>query len=670
MPSGMKRPRGTLLFAFGTLSATLGLSAYAAGLGTPSVAAVLGQPLVMTVPLSLDSEDLPAPDCVRAEVQSGDVWLAAELVRVALKPGISRTQWLVEVRTTAPVEELILQVRLTVLCGTRMVRSFTALADPPLVAAPVVGLPSTARTGAVPRPGPVPLAVVTAAPEGEGATSSSEPKKRKNRKGPRAEAKALPSETSPAKFPAPLLGWDEGTLRAPPKPASKKLPSARLELDVGGGPMLKMDLEEPIFMGTAVVADAASAAASQPAMGVVAPALPPAEAAASAALGQLQVHTGALQEANQQLQERLQRAETRANWLSGLIGALLIGAAAALVVWRRRITGKQAAPAWWAAGKSAPAPSELGLLDAVDSTPGDEPEPSYEPAPLPAVPRPPVPVDAELPLGPVEPSQLHEQTVAILPRRPLHLPEAEAEAPMAGLPMDMPLEPPRAVSVEELMDVEQQADFFVALGQEDAAIEVLMASLRGNGGQSPVPYSKLLEIYRRQGDRAAYERIRTRFNRRFNVYAPEWDMEPQAGKALEDYPDAVRELASVWPSPLDAMAVLEAMLFRRDERLALFDLPAYLDLLLLYAIAREHWQLGGANTEGVDLLLPLSDQLPTLSGEDPQEASHTRNTAPGNLGEGPAVLDFDTAEFSLDLDSAPDPGPIKWTEDDSKPPAA
>ena len=38
-------------------------------------------------------------------------------------------------------------------------------------------------------------------------------------------------------------------------------------------------------------------------------------------------------------------------------------------------------------------------------------------------------------------------------------------------------EPARELSVEELIDLEQQAEFFIVLGQDDAAIELLMAIL-------------------------------------------------------------------------------------------------------------------------------------------------------------------------------------------------
>jgi hypothetical protein len=197
--------------------------------------------------------------------------------------------------------------------------------------------------------------------------------------------------------------------------------------------------------------------------------------------------------------------------------------------------------------------------------------------------------------------------------------------------------PAREVSVEELLDLEQQADFFIALGQEDAAVDLLMSHLRGTGGQSPLPYTKLLEIYRRQGDRSAYERIRARFNRRFNAYAPDWDQGPLHGRSLEDYPDVVDRLQGLWSSPLNSMAVLEAMLFRNDEQQELFDLPAYKDVLLLYSLARDLYQQDGVTAEDVDLLLPLGDDAAFPA------AAHVEAAAGGVSPHA-----YDLTSFSLD----------------------
>ena len=193
-------------------------------------------------------------------------------------------------------------------------------------------------------------------------------------------------------------------------------------------------------------------------------------------------------------------------------------------------------------------------------------------------------------------------------------PQAEPDS-VPAIPRTLPLPTPlagideqraRDVSIEELIDLEQQADFFVVLGQDGSAIDLLVEHLRHTGGSSPLPYLKLLEIYRRRGDRADYERTRGRFNQRFNAYAPDWDVDLQSGRALEDYPGVIPRLQQVWPRPLDGMAELEALLFRKS-RGDLFDLPAYREVLFLYALARDLMDREAADTGHIDLLLPLAD---------------------------------------------------------------
>lgn len=164
----------------------------------------------------------------------------------------------------------------------------------------------------------------------------------------------------------------------------------------------------------------------------------------------------------------------------------------------------------------------------------------------------------------------------------------------------------RDLSIEELIDLEQQAEFFIVLGQDEAAIDLLVEHIRSTAGVSPLPYLKLLEIYRRQDAREAYERTRTRFNQRFNAYAPDWAADPAQGRRLEDYPEVMPRLLYAWPRPLDAMAELEALLFRKTHG-ELFELPAYRELLFLYALARDLLDREAADTGNVDLLLPLAD---------------------------------------------------------------
>ena len=209
----------------------------------------------------------------------------------------------------------------------------------------------------------------------------------------------------------------------------------------------------------------------------------------------------------------------------------------------------------------------------------------------------------------------------------------------------------RDVSIEELIDLEQQADFFVVLGQDEAAIDLLVEHLRQSGGSSPLPYLKLLEIHRRRDERREYERIRDRFNNRFNAYAPDWDTDLQHGRSLEDYSGVLPRLQGVWSRPLDAMAELEALLFRRS-RGELFDLPAYRDVLMLYAVARDLNEREGGGGGDVDLLLPLADGGEfSATAATPLTLPELRSAAPTVPGGIDLDLSDSTGERGIFIDS-------------------
>jgi hypothetical protein len=164
--------------------------------------------------------------------------------------------------------------------------------------------------------------------------------------------------------------------------------------------------------------------------------------------------------------------------------------------------------------------------------------------------------------------------------------------------------PPRPVSVEELLDLDQQVEFFLALGQAQSAIDLLLGHVRSTGGTNAQPYFKLLEIYRNQGDEEAYERTSERFNQRFNALAPGWTGNLASGRLLEDYPEVVQRLQRAWPQPARAVAELEGLLLRRAD-LEPFDMPAYHDVLMLHALARD--LPAGVLSEAVVVEAPASN---------------------------------------------------------------
>ncbi|MEO8922346.1 MAG: hypothetical protein ABI330_05895, partial [Caldimonas sp.] len=177
------------------------------------------------------------------------------------------------------------------------------------------------------------------------------------------------------------------------------------------------------------------------------------------------------------------------------------------------------------------------------------------------------------------------------------------------------------LSMEELIDLEQQAEFFVVLGQEEAAIALLDGYMRGDGGKSPLPYLQLLELHQRRGDHGAYENVREAFNARFQAFAPEWSDDVHFGRELDEYPQTIARLQSLWPTPLSAMQALDSLLFRRHASDDTFDFPAYRELLFLYSIARE--LSGHVETDfgSIDVLLPLEESPIDLTPTAPDGGS-------------------------------------------------
>ena len=170
----------------------------------------------------------------------------------------------------------------------------------------------------------------------------------------------------------------------------------------------------------------------------------------------------------------------------------------------------------------------------------------------------------------------------------------------------VPANPSHQVTVEELIDLEQQAEFFMVLGQEDAAIGLLEGHVQHTAG-SPLPFLKLLEAYHRADRQADYERVRVEFSKRFETDAPAWADHMQRTNNLADYPDVVAQLQNIWFAPAEAMGMLDKALTHPEPGACIFDLPAYRELLFLYAVARDLSEREVHDRRSVDLLLPVTD---------------------------------------------------------------
>jgi len=628
----------------------------------------MGQTLDFPVQVRLEPDEILTPECLAAEVTLGDRRLPAGMVRTALEmtgPHSAR----VRVLTTQAVDEPVVGVLLNANCGAvRVSRRFVVLADPPL-SAPV------AQAAAVYTPAfaaaPVDAAVSAGAgPAAAGALSGAIELADTSNTAPTAAAPAAARRAAPrqnkasAQAPAARAARRAERRAAArraegPRQAQRAAAAAAVDA-VPAAARLRLEAAEPVAGAQAAVVDDALAAVAQ-----AASAAREAASAASVAAARIAILEGdmislrkeatASREAAALLRERLQRTGQSSRWTWPLLAlVLLLTAFAAWLAWRLNAAERKRQRGWQAAAVPVPGP-------ASELTPGKLPTAPIPfvtseltlPSSAPARPRPlhawpaPAPVDTQ-------PPPLPETRTIAVARPTAPAPRPDFEPPMQRtepLPAQGAIDDgsARDVSIEELIDLEQQAEFFVVLGQDDAAIDLLVEHLRHTGGGSPLPYLKLLEIYRRRGDREHYERTRTRFNHRFNAYAPEWDVDLLAGRSLESYAGVIPRLQQVWSRPLDAMAELEALLFRKS-RGELFDLPAYREVLFLYSLARDLMDREAAATGNVDLLLPLAD------GGEFSSTTPAPFIAPASEGAAPRAAEG-RSTAPLDFDLSADTGP-------------
>jgi hypothetical protein len=600
-------------------------AATALGFGPIRSSVVLGQTLNIAVPVNLAEGETLSAECAGAEVMSGENKVAAGNVRVRVTRGRDGTNSVLRISTTSVIEEPVLTVTLSAGCPTRLSRTVVLLADPPLVrtasapaesqALPTVAPPTSEPLAAAPSPPPeasaAPRAARRAPPSRSNRIARAEPPTRA------AVAVAAPAAPTQAREAAPPLRRMGQRSEAKP----------RLQLDAGqvalGEAAVQAAQEQAsAARATAMAAEAAASAAGERMLAM--------EAEIARMRTEAKAQTDALLQLRQQMAlDRAQREQPSPLMLA-LIGlAALLAALAAWLGWRLRsqmqVVRSQAD--WWERGPNSqvasvmpPAPSDFvpsqqSARERVSTSSGawsDSVESRHGPT------------DSQ-----ISPLTMPAPTMVTIPSLASTAPAIAAED-----------ESSRAMSVDEQIDLEQQADFFIALGHDDAAIDLLMAHMRSTGGGSPLPFLKLLEIHRRRDQRDAYERTRIRFNQRFNSVAPDWQADPKAGRSLIDYPLAMGRIQRAWPSPLDAMAELEALLFRRGASAELFDLPAYQEVLFLYQMARDLHDAENVGAADVDVLLPIGGR-----------------SAPVPAAEGTIVLrpEFNDGEpVSLDLDLTPE----------------
>ncbi|MGE0350226.1 hypothetical protein [Hydrogenophaga sp.] len=590
----------------GCILLSTALSSSAATLGRHSGAAIIGQPLDVRVQVLLaPGEDL-ANQCLNADVYYGDAQVSRAVVRSTPQKTAPDAEASVRIQAALPVNEPIVTLYVRAGCDTAFTRRFVLLADPlnePL-ASPADRSPAASRAAAAPPPAvqaPTAPAGGDGSPGRAGAGAASAAGAAGGSAGTSAMAPARPSARAerPARDREATSAQASGprppsvVRRAPaPKPAPVATPRLQLDpVDLSPGierdPVLRLS---PSLLSEPGTSEEARAAAGR--LWKAINASPEDILRDAGKLAELEAEATRLREAQAQAQARINELDAQVsqardqryrNWLVYLLGGLfLLALLALLLLWRRRPLA-QGSQAWWSSE-----PGDRSSLDApavADTRKG----PRSGVAPLDNNAR---SMDVDLSLDLDQDSSLESMPVPLdRDVRSKRQPEQPAAPLQAGDRRDFSpsaLGVSRSVAAEELFDVQQQADFFVSLGEEEQAIQVLRGHLAESHEPSPLAYLDLFKLYHRLGRREDYDALRDEFNHVFNAGAPPFSQYADAGRGLDAYETAFSRIQSLWPQP-KVLDLIEESIFRdaNDDQVEVFDLEAYRELLLLHAIAKE-----------------------------------------------------------------------------------
>ncbi len=148
--------------------------------------------------------------------------------------------------------------------------------------------------------------------------------------------------------------------------------------------------------------------------------------------------------------------------------------------------------------------------------------------------------------------------------------------------------PIHRVCIESVLDLRQQAEFFVSLGQTDRASGILKQQISDNIEPHPLVYLDLLSIYHSLGLRSEFEALRGHLEQDFRVRVSDFADFAKEGLSLEDYPETLSEISLHWPS-VDAVVFLDACIYADapTDIVQTFDLAAFRDLLTLHMLAED-----------------------------------------------------------------------------------
>jgi pilus assembly protein FimV len=222
----------------------------------------------------------------------------------------------------------------------------------------------------------------------------------------------------------------------------------------------------------------------------------------------------------------------------------------------------------------------------------------------------------------------------------------------------------RRLDAEDILDIRQQADFFVSLGQVERAIDILYRQIKASDDPHPLVFLDLLSLYHALNLKRAFALQTEVFSRYFNCIIPDFEQFTNEGQSLETYTQVVSTIIRLWPHQ-QILSFLDHCIYRGSEQAhEPFDLAAFRDLLTLRRLAEIVATSENAAPDAPDTPAVVPSELPehTMPPE-PAHAAAPPQPTQVPLSANPNVF-LSVPSVFFDLDSPFDPESESITRSD------
>ena len=596
------------LAIIGSVFMAIAMDCSALSLGRARGAVLVGRPLELSISLSLDAQDDAANLCLQADVLYGDSKVNDAKVSLSLDNARDPQSALIRLSAAQTVDEPVVTVFIRAGCAQKVTRRFVVLSELVVDTPSSLNSPAAVESSAAAQ---VPSLAASLVPKANAPVAKPEvpagsasvkaravsvdpgaaaaPDKPRTRAAKAAAAVALPAIPAMPKVGAGKLSTRLGASdKVATRAGKSRLKLDALDLVAERDPTLK---SSPDLLSVPSTDEGQRSAAA--ALWRALTAQPQDILRDAERLKALERDLKVARDAGVKSQARITeltsqleqaQAERYGNWLVYTLGGvlLLVLAGGGAWYWRQRRQAGDKTRDWWRAldrsgeGEAEIDPEMFDLAPKQKTRAWGRRKAQNKPS---------TPLDVDLD---VDESMFEDL------KRPAPAP-SESLRPVLNddIPMDRPdfvaSMPgiPRAVNAEELFDIQQQADFFISLGQYDQAIEVLKTHISDNVETSALAYLDLFKIYHTLERREEFDALREDFNKVFNAEVPTFENFSQHSNGLESYQTALSRIEALWPSS-KVLDIIEESIFRKPGSSGeAFDLEAYRELLLLYAMAKD-----------------------------------------------------------------------------------